>query len=111
MGQRLDAAGSPVGSEIQINVTLETAVAQPDVELGWNGVVGVIWEDDEASGDADEIRARLFDSDMNPLGPDFRVNNLGTDDQRQPSLGNYGPAGFLAVWGSDVNVTAGDDDR
>jgi hypothetical protein len=110
LGQRYDAAGQPVGGDFQINNTFESGVAQPDIELGWNGVVGVIWEDDEASGDADEIRARLFDSDMNPLGPDFRVNNLGTDDQRQPSLGNYGPAGFLAVWESDVNVTAGDDD-
>ncbi len=110
LGQRYNAAGSPVGGEFQINSTFETGILAPDVELGWNGVVGIIWEDDEGSGDADEVRARLFDSDMNPLGPDFRVNNLDTDDQRGPSLGNYGPAGFLAVWESDVNVTAGDDD-
>jgi hypothetical protein len=110
LGQRYDAAGQPVGGDFQINSTFESGVSQPDVELGWNGVVGVIWEDDEGSGDAQEIRARLFDSDMSPLGPDFRVNNLGTDDQRAPSLGNYGPQGFLAIWESDVNVTAGDDD-
>jgi hypothetical protein len=110
LGQRFNAAGSPVGSEFQINSTFETGIKDPDVELGWNGVIGVIWNDDEASGDADEIRARLFDSEMSPLGPDFRVNNLGSLDQRTPSLGNYGPQGFLAIWESDESVTAGDDD-
>lgn len=109
LGQRFSGAGQPVGNDFQINTVFESGIAEPDVELGWNGVVGVIWEDDEDSGDADEIRARLFDSDLTALGPDFRVNNLITDSQRSPSLGNYGPEGFLATWESDVNVTAGDD--
>ena len=47
-----------MGSEFQINSTFQAGVATPDVELGWNGVVGVIWRDDEASGDANEIRAK-----------------------------------------------------
>ncbi len=110
LGRRFNAAGQPVGNDFQINVAFDADVSRPDVELGWNGVVGVIWEDDEDSSDDKEIHVRLFDSDLNPLGPDFRVNNLITGTQSEPSLGNYGPEGFLAVWQSPVNVTAGDDD-
>jgi len=109
LGQRFDAAGQPVGSDFQINTTFDNGVSAPDVELGWDGVVGVIWEDDEDGLEFEEIRARLFDSDLTPLGPDFRVNNLLTDDQKNPALGNYGPEGFLAIWGSDEGSTAGDD--
>ena len=109
LGRRFNAAGQSVGNDFQININLDATVSRPDVELGWNGVVAVIWEDDEDSSDDEEIHVRLFDSELNPMGPDFRVNNLITGVQREPSLGNYGPEGFLAVWESAENVTAGDD--
>jgi len=118
-GRRYDAAGDPIGNDFQISEIFMNGIARPDVALGWDGRVAVVWEDDEESGDDHEIRARLYqpipnpagpDPEMNPLGTDFRVNTLATGTQRYPNVGDYGPEGFLVTWHSSEGVTPGDDD-
>lgn len=66
------------------------------------------WEDSDEAGDGDEIRARLFNRQVNPQGPDFRVNTLISGIQRTPRLGDFGPMGFLVTW-SSTSVSAGTD--
>ncbi len=106
-GLRFDSGGAPVGSQFKISTSYDQAHDNADVALGWNGVVAVVWEDDEEAGDGTEIRARLFDSTLNPLGPDFRVNDLATDGQILPQVADLGPRGFLVTWESDTSN--GDD--
>ena len=106
-GRRFNGAGQPIGNDFPISGTFDNGAAHPDAALGWDGIVAVVWEDAEDSGDANEIRARLFDSDLTPLGPDFRVNELSTNAQLFPSVAELGPSGFLVTWESDVS--SGDD--
>jgi len=107
-GQRYTDVGVPVDNEFLINQTFPISGSRPDAALGWDGIVAVVWEDDEGlTADDSEIRTRLYDPDLNPLGPDFRVNTLITDTQTHPRLGDYGPKGFLVTWESDFSV--GDD--
>ncbi len=108
-GRRFSAAGAPDGPQFQINTAFSSVKNEPDVAIGWDGVVAVVWEDpDELAVVSDEIRARLYDADLNALGPDFRVNTLLTNEQEFPRLGDYGPKGFLVTW-SSVDASVGTD--
>ena len=106
--QRYSAAGSPVGNEFQIPTPEPFGVDDPDVAIGWNGTVAIAWEDNDAPGDATEIRAKLLDEDLNSLGADFRVNTVIVESQIYARVADYGPRGFLVTWDS-VNSSAGSD--
>jgi hypothetical protein len=106
-GRAFDANGTPEGNDVQLNTDTQGAEFDPDLVLGADGRVLLIWDDGEAAGDDNEIRARMFSSSLVPLGDDFRVNTLTENFQRFSRVGAYGSLGFLAVWVSDVS--AGDD--
>ena len=103
-GRRFSNAGAPDGPQFQINTEFTGVGLEADVAIGWDGVVAVVWEDADDAGNEEEIRARLYDSDLSPLGPDFRVNSLLTGDQKLPLIGDYGPLGFLVTWQSASSV-------
>jgi len=106
-GRRFNAAGGPVGNDFVISTSFVAQKLDNDAAIGWDGRVIVVWAEQEDNGGHREIYARVFDADLNPLGPDFRVNTVLTDGQRDPRVADYGPKGFLVVWGSDV--ASGDD--
>jgi hypothetical protein len=104
-GRRFNAAGGPIGNDFKISSSFVSLKEDNDVALGWDGTVAAVWSDAEGDGGTNgkEIRARLFDSDLNPLGADFRVNTVIDGGQENPRLAEYGPMGFLVVWKSDVS--------
>ena len=120
MGRHFNSAGGPLGPDFQIS-TLPTALATgwTDVAIGWDGRVLVVWEDVGAEDPPlpppsnTEIRGRMFQfdasgNDLDPLGDDFRINNLFEGIQDYPRVAEFGPVGFLVIWSSDT-VSAGPD--
>lgn len=104
-GRRFNSAAGPIGNDFKISSAFAGGMFEKDAAIGWSGAVAIVWVDsDEANPASDEaeIRARLYDPDLTPLGPDFRVNTLLDADQREPRVADYGPAGFLVVWESEV---------
>lgn len=103
-GRRFNAAGGPIGNDFKVSNSFVSQKEESDVALGWDGIVAAVWSDAEGDGGTNgkEIRARLFDSDLNPLGSDFRVNTVIDGGQENPRLADYGPMGFLVVWESVV---------
>lgn len=103
-GRRFNAAGGPIGNDFKVSSSFVAQKENNDVALGWDGVVAAVWSDAEGDGGTNgrEIRARLFDSDLNPLGAEFRVNTIIDGGQEEPRLADYGPMGFLVVWNSAV---------
>jgi len=103
-GRRFNSAGGPVGNDFVISTSFVAQKPENDAAIGWDGRVLVAWSDqeDNASTNAREIYARVFDADLNPLGPDFRVNTVLDGDQRQPRVADLGPKGFLILWESDT---------
>ena len=96
-GRRFDAAGASPGNDFPINTEFSGSFGKPDAAIGWDGVMAVVWADHEGSGNP-QIRARLFDSSLAALGPDFRVNTLDTGANENPRVADHGPKGFLVVW-------------
>ena len=67
----------------------------------------VAWDDEEETGDETEIRGRLFNPDLVPIGQDFRINTLMENLQEEVEVADYGTGGFFVVWES--NVSSGND--
>lgn len=106
--RRFAANGTPVGDEFQVDTSDfsgprdESAVASSG-----DGRVLVVWTDSEGPdtipGTLLEIRGRLFDSTLVPLGPDFRINSLLDGTQDWPRVAGYGDD-FFVVWQSASSV-------
>ncbi len=58
------------------------------------------WEDPENYANSTEIRARLYDSELDATGADFRINTVDMNAQDLPRVADYGPKGFLVTWES-----------
>jgi hypothetical protein len=109
-GRRFNSAGGPVGNDFKISTGFVATKFEKDAAIGWDGTIAIVWVDADESlpaTDENEIRLRLYDDDLVPLGPDFRVNTLLDQDQREPRVADFGPAGFLVVWESET--TSGND--
>ena len=106
-GRRFNAAGGPVGNDFVISTSFVAQKLNTSAAIGWDGRVLVVWADQEDTGtNAREIYARLYDADLVPLGPDFRVNTVLDDDQSEPRVADLGPKGFLVLWQSQVSSGA-----
>jgi hypothetical protein len=103
-GRRFNAAGGGVGNDFVISTSFVAQKLDTAAAIGWDGQVLVVWRDqeDNAGTNAREIYARLYDADLVPLGPDFRVNTVLDDDQSNPRVADLGPKGFLVFWESQV---------
>lgn len=106
-GRRFTEEFAPVGNDFQINTFIAGTESRTVVDMNGDGRVLVAWQDEEGSADGPEIRARLYNPDLVPIGEDFRINTQTVDDQREPEVAEYGTAGFFVVWAS--RVSAGND--
>jgi hypothetical protein len=104
LAQRYDAAGAPVGDEIEVangddaNLPAVAAAKAP------NGQFVVVWEAHPESdsyystGPQREVRGRRFASDGTPLGAEFAVNTYTTDYQWKPAVASDAAGNFLVTW-------------
>jgi len=102
-GQRFDSAGSPIGSQFQVNTY--TTLQQLNPRVGPDGAGGfvVVW-DTFGGGGTDtsfrSIQGQRYDSTGTPVGGEFQVNTTTTQRQEKPALGSDGAGGFVVVWES-----------
>jgi len=103
-GQRFDPNCNPLGEEIQINTTSSGNQKEPSVAMDMDGNFIAVWQGPGLiEQDKEDIFARLFDSNGQPLGSEFRVNNNTNDKQLCPRTAMNNDGGFVIVWES-VNV-------
>ena len=105
-GQRFDAAGSKVGSELLLNSTtyhnqLECAVAGLD-----DGGFVASWRA-YPDGSGYGIRGRSFDSGSAPQQGDYLMNTDTYDDQYYPDVAAVPDGGFVTTWQSSGQDKSG----
>jgi len=99
-GQRYDSAGSPVGSQFQINTYTTGAQSAPAVAASFPGFV-VVWQSEGGDGtdtDASSIQAQIFDQTGAASGSQFQVNTNTTNVQQTPVVALDQQGYFVVAW-------------
>ncbi|MGZ8286175.1 MAG: cadherin domain-containing protein [Allosphingosinicella sp.] len=98
--QRFNAQGVAVGGEILVNTLGAGDQTGAKVTSLASGGYVVTWEtsDSAQDGSGTAIKARLFDSAGLPVGGEFRVNSLASQDQKEPTVTGLADGGFVVAW-------------
>jgi hypothetical protein len=97
--RRLAANGQRLGSEQRINPERNTNQGPPAVATAPDGSFLVVWRSTLVAGTSD-ILARRFSAQGQPLGKQFRVNNVHQIDQGWPVIASDAQGNYLIAWQS-----------
>ena len=98
--QRFDPNCRQVGEEFRINTQTIGNQTDPDVAMYETGAFVVAWRG-PGTGEQD-IYARRFDADAEPLDEEFRLNSVTAGRQRYPRVAASRTGAFVVVWESEV---------
>jgi hypothetical protein len=97
--RRFAANGAPLGAQFQIDGGGESAAQSLDHDASGRFVVA--WTSDvESPGSGYGVRARRFDAQGAPLGPEFQVNAYTTGPQYLPQVTSDAVGNFVVAWTS-----------
>lgn len=103
-GQRFNAAGSPEGSQFQVNTFTVNSQEWPDVATDPDGDFVVVWHSffDTTGDDADgwSIQGQRFAADGQPQGGQFQVNSFTNYNQIYAGVSMNSSGDFVVVWQS-----------
>lgn len=97
-GRLVDATGFPIGNQFQVNT--HTTAGQFNVTAArlLSGGFVAAWENIVAVDPDRDVRARIFDSLGQPVGPDFPVNDDVGNRSTAPEIVGSPFGGFLVAW-------------
>jgi len=101
-GRRFDPNCREVGGEFQINTETVGNQTEPTIVMHEAGSFVVAWHG-PGTGEQD-IYARRFNAQVEPLGGEFRVNGVTEGRQRFPRAAMSRTGTFVVVWESEKPV-------
>lgn len=96
--QLLGPDGTRIGPEILVNQNTLGLQYDPLIAVLADGNFVVTWTDTTGDSSSGAIKARLYDPSGNPLGNEFLVNSVTTDDQWSPAITALASGGFIVTW-------------
>src|SRR5262245_48343650 len=96
-GQLLDATGSPLGAEFQVNTYTTQYQSTPAVVALTEGFV-VVWQSYGSVATQTNIKGQRFDATGTPISGEFQVNTYETGFQRDAAVASLEGGGFVVVW-------------
>lgn len=102
-GQRYDSAGMPLGTQFQVSTT--DGGFRPAVSMDADGAFVAVWTGSTfgAGSEGARVLGRRFDASGAPVGGEFQVNTLTTNNQWFPALppcraaGSWSHSGALSA--------------
>lgn len=98
--QRFDDAGTPAGTEFQVNTFTTGNQAYPSAAGAADGSFVIAWMGDEQDGNETGIFARRYDSAGTPSGTEFQVNTYTTEEQYEAQVASAADGRFAVTWSS-----------
>lgn len=99
-GRRFDSAGTPLGSEFQVNSHTAGSQRYPAVAVAGAGNFVVAWDSDFQDGSYGGLFGQRFNTGGTPAGSEFRINSYTTSAQGSPAVALDGTGNFVVVWDS-----------
>lgn len=108
--RRFDSAGSPVGSEFQVNsFTPNAQVSAAKVAAYPDGNFVVVWNNPSSySGFSYGVFGQRFSSDGSRVGTEFQANTDTVDNRGGPDLAVTSTGEFVVVWNGYPTASGGD---
>lgn len=101
------ADGTPLTSEIPVNVTTTDSQRAPQVACDPSGNFTIAWESRSQDVGTSGIYARLFDAGGQPISGEFRANTFTAGEQTRPTVGIDAGGEVVIAWQSDGQDNAG----
>ena len=99
-GQRFNSAGTPLGSEFQVNSYTTGSQQRPAVAVDGSGNFVVVWSSSGGDGSYAGVFGQLFTAGGSPVGGNFQVNTYTTFNQFSPTVAADASGEFVVAWGS-----------
>jgi hypothetical protein len=100
-GRRLDAAGTPLASELQINTITAESQYDPALAMDAEGDFVVVWSTyTGAPSYRTDVFGQRFDSAGTKLGVEFLLNTVTDEFDFGPAVGMGASGEFVVVWAS-----------
>jgi Ca2+-binding RTX toxin-like protein len=99
--QIYNAAGQPVGGNVQLNTATTYTYYNPRVEVLNDGSWVVAWGVYNSAAGVIELYGRKIGADGVPAGAEFQINTLAAGEQYEVEMTALDDGGFLAVWYSE----------
>jgi len=97
-GQRYNSAGTPVGSEFQVNTYTEDSQVSPAVAVDGSGSFVVAWDSPDGLFSSWGVFGQRFNSAGSKVGSEFQVNTYTTSHQRDPAVAVDVSGNFVVAW-------------
>jgi Ca2+-binding RTX toxin-like protein len=101
-GRLFDSSGVPVGPEFLINQNTLGRQYEPKLAVLESGNFVVTWTDATGDGSGSAVKGRLYDSSGTPLGGEFLVNTITSNDEWQPCPAALPGGGFVVTWANQT---------
>ena len=105
--QRFSAAGTPVGSQFQVNTYTPNEQGLPAVSMNASGQFLVTWESVGSPGtdsDLTSIQGRAYLASGTPLGNQSQINSYTPGFQAQASVVLNDDGSFVVAWASPDEI-------
>lgn len=97
-GQHYDSAGSPIGTEFQVNTYTESNQERPAIAALHDGGFVVTWDSEGQDSGGRGIYGQRYDSVANRVGNEFIVNNTTGGNQDFTAVAALSEGGFIVAW-------------
>ena len=94
--RKLNAAGSPFGSDFQVNTYYESNQTDPAIAVNQDGETIIAWESDGQDGSGAGVFAQLLTIGGAFVGDEFRANLFIWSSQRDPAVAHANFSAFLS---------------
>ncbi|MDH3593418.1 MAG: VCBS repeat-containing protein [Rhodospirillales bacterium] len=100
--RRYDVAGAALAPEFLVNSFTTGTQRVPAAAVDDDGDFVVVWAGSAQDGDGSGIFAQRYDAAGNPLGGEFPVNTVATNNQGDPAVAMDADGDFVVVWQSGL---------
>ncbi|MGI9324645.1 MAG: DUF4347 domain-containing protein [Pseudomonadales bacterium] len=99
--QRYDAAGNPLGGEVQVNTYITNTQIGPTIAMSGDGRYVISWSSTNQDGSGSGIYAQVYDANGIAQGGEFLVNTYTGGNQQIASMAMDDAGNFVVAWISD----------
>src|SRR5688572_1093475 len=100
--RRFNSSAEPLDGEVRVDQHTAIFLRRPDVAMDQAGNFVITWDSYLGAGPSTEVFARRYGATGAPLGDEFRVNQAGSFEQRDPTIALDADGDFVIAWRDDA---------